>query len=208
MDTIDTSKKYRALDLETFEFDEAPAFIIRVGSTALNFGLLYTNEAFRNGRFRDDILANDREALLFRSWAQALVLPADSQYDFGGCTWTAELATKSAALKTVRAVHFLSEEHCSKGTLKLASNESLQSIASSTLGCERTKADHTKEVIQDRPALFPILPRTNLTARWEGIQTMLEMSDVGVFEYNLEGKLMHANKSYYRRRWATLLQPR
>jgi hypothetical protein len=200
MGTTINSARPSMFDLETFEFTEAPAFIIRVGSTALDFELLYTNQAFRNGRFRDNILAGDREAVLFRSWAQALGQRTDSKRICAGCTWSAEFATKSGALKVVRATESSLKVLYPPQDLKAESNESLPSTASSTSSLERTKKDYMKGPIRERPILFPLLPPTNLNARWEGIQTMLEMSDVGVFEYSLEGTLMYANKAYYRLR--------
>lgn len=192
-------------DLETFEFDEAPAFVIRVGATTIEFELLYTNAVFRSGSFRDTILADNREALLFRSWAQALSQPATSRYDCAGRTWSAEMAPKSAMLKVVRATQFFSKDKRAEADLKADLTETFQSVAKSTLSCERTKGDYIRGMIRDRPALPAILPRTNLNARWEGIQTMLDMSDVGVFEYDLNGKLMHANEAYLRLRWVTML---
>jgi PAS domain-containing protein len=187
MDAITARTKQLMFDLEMLEFDESPAFVIRVGAIALEFEVLYANEAFRKGSFGDIILADDREALLFRSWAQALGQPADTQHEYAGCLWTGQIVGKSGAMKVIKGMYdFLSEELSieNSGT---GSSESLPSVSSSGS-------------IRERPTLPRHLPRTNLTARWEGIQTMLEMSDVGVFEFNMDGNLMHANEAYYRLR--------
>jgi PAS domain-containing protein len=187
MAALPNRRKRPMFDLERLEFDEWPAFVIRVGATALEFEVLYGNEAFRKGSFQDIMLADDREALLFRSWAQALGQPADSQHECAGCTWTGKMAPKSGALKVIKATHDFSKERLSIEDARTGSSESLRSVSSSGS-------------IRERPALLRHLPRTNLNARWEGIQTMLEMSDVGVFEFNMDGNLMHANEAYYRLR--------
>ncbi|KAL1598606.1 hypothetical protein SLS60_007746 [Paraconiothyrium brasiliense] len=41
-------------------------------------------------------------------------------------------------------------------------------------------------------------PTANVVARWESLQTMMGMTDVGVFEYLPSGKLIHANEAWYR----------
>ncbi|KAL5113421.1 hypothetical protein ACEQ8H_008689 [Pleosporales sp. CAS-2024a] len=198
METTSDPAEDFSLTLETFEFADAPMFSIRIGLIALSFDLLYTNEAFRNGSFRDTILADDREACLFRSWAQALGQPVNSERKFAGCIWTAKLAPGNARLKVFRATQYRTIECNVEQIAKTESNESLDSVASPDSDRWRTRLEYMNNTVGDRPGLFPNLPHTNLAARWEGIQTMLEMSDVGVFEYSLEGKLMYANEAYYK----------
>jgi hypothetical protein len=191
MDALPNRKKPQRLDLEMLEFDECPAFVIRVGANALEFEVLYGNEAFRKGSFQEAMVADDREALLFRSWAQALGQAADSQHECAGCTWIGEIAPKSGVMKVIKTVHDFSKEESAIDNSRTASSDSLSSVSRSGS-------------IRERPALLRHLPRTNLNARWEGIQTMLEMSDVGVFEFNMNGNLLHANEAYYRVRLETL----
>jgi hypothetical protein len=64
----------------------------------------------------------------------------------------------------------------------------------------RSKAQLMSELKRERAVSLRNIPYTSLHARWESIQTMMEMSDVGVFEYNAEGKLLHANEAWYRLR--------
>lgn len=121
MGALANRTKPSMFDLQILEFDELPAFVIRVSVAALEFELLYSNEAFRKGSFREIILADYREALLFRSWAQALGQPVDSQHACAGRTWAGEMAAKSGAFKIIKATHEVSRE----GT----SNERLQDRA-------------------------------------------------------------------------------
>jgi hypothetical protein len=186
----------RSSDLEALEFDPAPIFVIRVSTTALKFEILYANQALRTSKLRDAILADDREALLFRSWAQALGRHRAPQSGFSGWTWSEEVA-KSGALKTIRAAEPIIKERHSKEDNKL--EEFFKPLAESYLPIWPTRAHNTNEDIQGSVQLRN-LPRTNLNARWKGIQAMMEMSDVGVFEYNTAGQLLHGNEAWYKLR--------
>lgn len=64
----------------------------------------------------------------------------------------------------------------------------------------RSEQDIREEQERDRILLMRNIPRSSLDARWESIQIMMEMSDIGTFEYNSEGKLLHANEAWYRLR--------
>jgi hypothetical protein len=52
-----------------------------------------------------------------------------------------------------------------------------------------------------RPSLLQKLPHPNLDARWEGIQAIMEMSDVGMFDYGADGKLRYANDAWFKLRF-------
>jgi hypothetical protein len=190
-------------DLEILEFDSTPTFVIRVGTTALDFELLYANEAFRTGGFRDAIQAQNLAALRFRSWAQAMGPQGnDFPYDFAGTLWFTEIAVKSGALKTIKAIQFVSNQETVQEKLELVANQEVSNILEARRSPinMRSKEEYMEDVSRGRPALLRNLPRTNLNARWEGLQTMMEMSDVGVFEYTTGGKLIHANEAWYRLR--------
>jgi hypothetical protein len=195
------SEAWPAFDLMLMELDVTPTFVIRVGATVLQFDLLYANRAFREGRFREAILAENREALLFRSWAQALGQLVESQHELAGYIWSAQVGPKNGILKAISATRRISQE-----VLEATQGNKLHDSTSNPWA-EGEKAFHTQMNVQQKHKLFheqlPVLrhlPRTNLIARWEGIQTMMELSDVGVFEYNKDGTLMHANEAWYKLR--------
>ncbi|KAI1519120.1 histidine kinase domain containing protein [Pyrenophora tritici-repentis] len=182
----------RILDLDDLESDIAPLFVIRTGQTALTFQPLFYNERFRQLHLHGSILAQNKEALLFRSWAQALG-DFNPEHEFGGRTWIAESAGRNGDWKVVKAkvgkerkqLHQISEEDA-------ADDDGRTPILT------RSKPEFIRGFKRDRKISLKDIPRTNLHARWESIQTMMEMSDVGVFEYNSEGKLLHANEAWYR----------
>ena len=186
------------LGLELLESDPTPLFIIRVGRDALAFDILYSNQTFREQGLRDVVLASRPDALLFRSWAQAIGHAVKHHYDFAGTRWTTEVAGTGVPMKVVRATGFLSQEQCSQHGS--APRRVLEQIPDSLESTACSVCTRSEEVDTDGAALLRKMPHTNLPARWEGIQTMMEMSDVGVFEYNTEGQLLHANEAWYRLR--------
>ena len=195
------------LDVEDLEADPAPSFIIKVGTSALDFEFLYANEAFRTRGFRDAVLAQDRVALIFRTWAQALSQSKESEHEFAGRTWSAEVAVKSGALKLIRATRAVSEElfvkdDCESGLGK----EVFDQLAKGRSRIYKPSKDEVMGYVnRDGMPLLQKVPHTNLNARWEGIQTMMEMSDVGVFEYTTDGILLNANEAFYRLRLVQLI---
>jgi hypothetical protein len=187
------------LDLETLEISQTPLFVVKVGIQALEFELLFANEAFRKADWESLILGDNRSALLFRSWVQALG-DMKSEQTFAGVKWISELAGSRSNFKLVTAPDVASglppeyrevdmETQIKTSTVDHGIDMQLQPNSASTESKPRT--DMT---------LFKTLPRTHLDARWEGIQSMLEMSDIGVFEYNARGELLHANDAWYRLR--------
>ncbi|CAN9133276.1 unnamed protein product [Alternaria alternata] len=186
----------RLLDLEELESDPAPLFVIRAGEITLGFEFLFCNEAFRKLHLRNSILAQDRAALLFRSWAQALS-EYKPRYDFGGLVWTAEISGRNGSWKVVKARELDTNQQDSASLEKEADDNDDLSMGRIPV-FTRSKAQLMSELKRERAVSLRNIPYTSLHARWESIQTMMEMSDVGVFEYNAEGKLLHANEAWYR----------
>ncbi|KAF2029760.1 hypothetical protein EK21DRAFT_100980 [Setomelanomma holmii] len=186
-----------ALDLDLLEIDAAPIFVVKVEASAVPFDFVYANEAFRRTGLRDSVLGASKEALLFRSWAQAWGNHGDLQQQFAGRIWSSSVHGRHSTFKTVRAIAFTSgkegqnKDHV-PSPFPIENSERL--AAPQSLVHKRSR----EELRRSKPGLLQTLPRTNLDARWEGIQTMMEMSDVGVFEYNATGKLLHANEAWYR----------
>jgi PAS domain-containing protein len=192
----------RLLDLEDLEFDTAPLFVIRNSELALEFDFLFCNEAFRKLRLRDVILAQDKAALLFRSWAQTLGY-FKPRYEFGGRVWQADVAGRSGGCKIITVMESDTEEK-DRQALDEEANEEEGMGSGRTPVFTRSKTQLAGELKRDKAISLITLPHANLNARWESIQSMMEMSDVGVFEYNPEGKLLHANEAWYRLRYVPL----
>lgn len=181
------------LDLDDLEADATPLFIIKIGEVTTEFEILFSNHSFRTLGLRTAVLAQGKAALLFRSWAQA-VADFKPEHDFSGRTWSAEYAGRSSDWKIVRAVSSDNPEN---------DQQMLHGHATpaQSLVFTRSRTRLVKKHEYDQPASFNSLPSTDLNTRWESIQTMMEMSDVGVFEYNPQGKLVHANEAWYRLRY-------
>lgn len=186
------------LDLEDLESESSPLFVIKTGAIELEFDLLFCNQTFRSLGLRGSVLAQDRAALLFRSWAQALG-DFKPEYEFGNRVWSAECAGRSGAWKVVRAIRSSSPDR-DQQILNPKTNAHGGAKIHRTPVFTRSRSDIMKEAKFDKPKPPQTLPSTNLNARWESIQIMMEMSDVGVFEYNSEGLLLHANEAWYRLR--------
>ncbi|KAJ4349146.1 hypothetical protein N0V95_004841 [Ascochyta clinopodiicola] len=189
-----------SLDLVSLELDPTPTFVIKTGQEILQFEFVFCNAAFRRGGYRARVEDCDRAALLFRSWAQALG-DYKPQQDFHEKRWTSQEAGPSLAWKIIRATEASPEHESSSDAI--APDATKEAIVKPDVGhwgrvYLRSKEETVQEMEANKSALLQTLPRTNLTARWEGLQTMMEMSDVGVFEYNAEGKLIHANEAWYR----------
>ncbi|KAF1998942.1 hypothetical protein P154DRAFT_602525 [Amniculicola lignicola CBS 123094] len=172
----------RIIDLEVLEADPAPAFALVISTTALPFDILFSNKALRSGNLRDEILTPDGSALVFQSWAQA-VRQFPPRFQFAGWSWTAEVTGRNSTWKIVRAVEPL------KG------------------GSKVTTAVHNVAPMHQRKWLTPEEPlhalpqpanETVLSTQLNSIQTMMEMSDVGVFEFEPAGALRHANNAWFR----------
>ncbi|KAF2995051.1 Histidine kinase [Curvularia kusanoi] len=189
-----------ALDLEALELDPSPTFVIRIGQSALKFAFVYCNEAFRSQDFNKQVEEQERSALLFRSWAQA-VGDYRPYHDFAERRWFAQDAGKDRSWKIVRAAELAPERKAVPDdvTPDVEKEAVVKAVVGNGSGIyRRSKSEMMQEMEGNKAVLEANIPRTSLTARWEGLQTMMEMSDVGVFEYNMEGKLIHANQAWYR----------
>lgn len=187
---------HAAFDLKALELHLAPKFLIKIGSTALKFDILYANESFRTSELRSTVLHKRKEALLFHSWAQSLRGHGETQHDFAGWTWSAKVAKESSGLKVI------SGERISDENDAVTIGPGSPDMSFTDQSHVYTTAKEGFAIVMDsrRRLLSHSIPRINLIARWEGIQAMMEMSDVGVFEYNTEGKLLHANEAWYKLR--------
>lgn len=191
--------------LEILESDSSPAFVIEIGAAVLQFELLYVNKALRNTELRNVVTAEDTKALRFRSWAQTLGRASELSYDFAGWSWSAVLVGKDETLKLVTGTP-ASSSALSPPAIQnqhrkdLATENAGPTLKSRSTVHTQSREDFIKDLKTNRSFLLQDLPRTNPSVQWEGIQTMLEMSDVGVFEYNPEGVLMYANEAWYRQR--------
>jgi PAS domain-containing protein len=183
------------LDLDALELDPAPAFVIKISVAAIPFEILYANEAFRAHGLRDRVSSEDREAFTFRAWAQAVAQSKGSRHDFAGCTWSAEVANRTSALKLIKATHSkLNKNAVDKNQPQMGDAE----VKARVSIYERPEDDATGD--------HQTVSSSSLDARLKSLQTMMEMSDVGVFEYNVDGILLHANEAFYRLRSVTRIR--
>lgn len=189
-----------SLDLDVLYEDPSPTFVIRIGQNAVDFTIAFCNEAFRREGLVAKVEEQNRAAILFRSWAQALG-EYKPYYDFQGRKWLPQEAGKHRQWKIVKAAKAALEEKVGEEA-STPDHEKKAIVQSNVTNWGRVYHCSKDEILQDMKAnksvLADSLPRNNLTARWEGLQTMMEMSDVGVFEYNAEGKLIHANEAWYK----------
>lgn len=168
----------------------------------LDFEILFRNEAFRTSLLQSSVQVENRNARLFRSWTQALG-DFKPQYEFADRIWAAEIAGATGGWKLVRGAEIISKDQeipSNNGFKQGEEEKNVSLMTERTPVYQRSKQELMEDLKRDRTALLRNIPRTNLSARWESIQTMMEMSDVGVFEYNTEGKLIHANEAWYRLR--------
>jgi PAS domain-containing protein len=189
----------RLLDLEDLESEKTPLFVIKIGEITPEFDIAFCNQSFRALGLRSSILAQGRAPLLFRSWTQA-VADFKPEYEFSDRKWSAEYAGRSGNWKIIRAISSETPERDQQLVDQKANGDGQFSTAQSLVS-SRSRTDLARQAKPEKPKSRNNIPSTNLDARWESIQTMMEMSDVGVFEYNSEGKLIHANEAWYRLRY-------
>jgi hypothetical protein len=186
------------LNIEVLESDPAPTFVVKIGSTATNFEFRFCNEAFREEGLDRDVHAKEKEALLFRSWVQACGKP-NAQHEFRDWTWTATVVGESGAWKVVNAKKCeakepgLVREHVPDEREPFGGGAGSQTARSSN-SYKGPNGEAHGHLQRKKSSVIRAIPGVDLHARWESIQTMMEMSDVGVFEYNTAGLLIHANE--------------
>ncbi|KAH8674347.1 hypothetical protein BX600DRAFT_377881 [Xylariales sp. PMI_506] len=151
--------------------DPSPTFLIPIGITnPVPFHLLLSNVAFEEVAGLKTLLLNDsKSSILFRSWAQAAMHWRET-YAFAGRTWTA--FSIGGRWKALRA------------------GEQREQTADD-VGPSQKK----KRVAGESPS--GLKDASIMDARLESLQKMMEMSDVGVFEYHPSGYLIRANEAWY-----------
>ena len=200
MSTDSKPRPTSSLDLDTLDEDPSPTFVIRTGQDAIDFSFAFCNEAFLREGLAAKVEEQKRAAILFKSWAQALG-DYKPHHDFQGRRWLPQEVGKHRTWKVIRAAGTAPGDEV--GEDALTSDSEKEAVVKSNvtnwgLVYHRSRDEIFRDMNVNKSVLVDSLPRNNLTARWEGLQTMMEMSDVGVFEYNTEGKLIHANEAWYR----------
>ncbi|KAK8050223.1 hypothetical protein PG994_011953 [Apiospora phragmitis] len=150
--------------------DPRPTFIAPIDPSApLSFGIYFANHAFRRDGLEQQVLRDTRTGKQFRAWAQA-VAHWRPQYRFSGHIWSG--FTISAKWKCIQAT------------------EVTVTTQQKGLPPEHSKSTH------DAPRK---LEDANFAdARLTSLYQMIDMGEVGNFEYNTHGKLLRANDSWYR----------
>ncbi|KAK8137951.1 hypothetical protein PG984_001331 [Apiospora sp. TS-2023a] len=150
--------------------DPRPTFIVPVDPTApVDFDISFGNHAFRRDGLDEQVLRATRTGKQFRAWSQA-VLHWRPEYRFSGRIWTAFSIT--AKWKCIQATDV--------------------SVATQDKSSEPERSRSTDEAARKlEDARFA-------DARVTGLYKMMNMSDVGNFEYSIHGTLLRANDSWYR----------
>ncbi|KAL5375637.1 hypothetical protein PMIN06_010523 [Paraphaeosphaeria minitans] len=184
----------RMLEVDVLESDPQPTFIIETSHQPISFELLYCNGAFRRASLQNAILGSFKEATLFRAWALAIQL-FEPHHIFANRTWT---ATKAGAKKNWKIVKAIETPDLNQNR-EAEADKPIAGVQEDNFAHHRNRKDVPKGILTKRPRI-PLggFPTTNVVARWESMQTMMEMTDVGVFEYLPNGKLIHANDAWYR----------
>ncbi|KAJ8112319.1 hypothetical protein OPT61_g5287 [Boeremia exigua] len=189
-----------SLDLEALESNPAPLFVIKTGQHAVEFEIIFCNQAFRHEDLPKRVKGKNRSALLFRSWAQALG-KYKPYHEFAERRWSSQEAGKDGGWKIINAEQVLQNGDFDLNASTVEPEK--EAVVKAHMGdwgrvYHRSKDEMLQEMKDNKSLSEGTLPLGNLAARWEGLQTMMDLSDVGVFEYNTEGKLVHANKAWYR----------
>jgi PAS domain-containing protein len=172
LSTADPPADIPAPDLTQFlDADPNPTFLIPIDArNPIAFNILLCNHALKAAHgLLPSIQGDTVSAIQFQSWTQAVVNWREN-YDFAERRWTA--FSIRGRWKAVRAIE--------------------QRGATSEGAVTRTAPNATSE---DRSR--NIKDASILGTRLESMQRMMEMSDVGVFEYDPQGTLIRANESWY-----------
>lgn len=170
-DTNDAGEKLPGLKA-FINGDPNPTFLVPINPlTPLPFELLLCNHSFNDEGLRLEIQVDSNQARQFRAWTQA-VIHWREQYIFASRVWTAyKIEGRFKCIRSVGRAVDQGEVDTSERTGPLQLND-----------------DTIKK-----------LEEVNIAdARLASLYRMMEMSDVGTFEYNKEGTLMRANESWYR----------
>lgn len=143
-----------------------PNFIVPIDSLIpIPFEILVSNDAFK-ADIEAQVEGSGKTAVQFRAWAQTVASWRDL-YEFGGRTWTAY--SIEGRWKSIRAL-----------------DQSLQEARNAT--------EHRKDLLSGNQDAIQRLEEVRLAeARLASLYRMMNMSDVGTFEYAPTGALRRAN---------------
>jgi PAS domain S-box-containing protein len=202
------------LDIDILEEDPVPTFVIKVGTHANPFEMLFCNASFRKSDFRDTILATTRPARLFRVWCEALSF--QRMHNFDGRVWAAEVVGREGNWKVVRAAESVLSGHtlddyyrwgsnamsakscCGSASFPLPNRPNLNAIRSTSfpISLHSSESDLPPDTIR---RISPSPPaRRPMSISMDIVSSMLDMMDVGVFEIDPTGKLQYANDAWFR----------
>jgi PAS domain-containing protein len=160
-------------DLTAFlDSDPQPTFLIPINlAKPIPFRIRFANHAFLlDKQLQYLTTADDATSSGFRAWTQA-VAHWRSVYDFGGRSWSAfNLRDKWKVVKMISV------------------SETPRSSRRSSVGAVSKTVD-----------VWDLQREASLAdAQLKSLRRMMEMSDVGVFEYDLTGTLLRGSESWYK----------
>lgn len=150
--------------------DPRPTFIVPIDPAGpVSFELLLCNGAFDHEGLSEEVLQDAQAALRFRSWCQ-IVMHCSEEYEFAGVTWTAFKIQDR--WKCIRALG--------------------PKVTDPKEAADPKKMDpHGTKATQDEARTTSDVHIAD--ARLAVLNKMMEMSDVGTFEYTPQGRLLRAN---------------
>ncbi|KAF2756763.1 hypothetical protein EJ05DRAFT_539647 [Pseudovirgaria hyperparasitica] len=156
--------------------DPRPTFFVPIDLTAIvPFRIVSGNTAFRQDKIADTINKDEEASHRFRAWCQTVALWR-KEYDFADATWGA--FNIRGRWRCIRALRQVPQSH-----------KKIEFGLAVGVGPDSLSVEDAKHRLQD-------IKRYD--QRLASLYTMMEMSDVGTFEYSPEGTLIRANDSWYR----------
>lgn len=149
--------------------DPRPTFIVPINEiAAIPFEVLFCNAAFRQGALEEELFRETDAARHFRAWCQ-VVLHWREDYEFAGKRWTA---------------------------FKIQSYWKCVQVSGDAGDISPSKKSFNSDLSNDTVRALDEVKIAD--AKIASLHKMMEMSDVGTFEYTPQGTLMRANESWYR----------
>lgn len=159
--------------LEFLHADPSPSIVIPIDSlNPVPFHIAFANDAFRAAHLEELIRAGDAISTAFRTWMQTIAHWREI-FELNGCSWTAFTVKQKWKVARMR----------DRGT-------PVRSPPPAS-----TEPKITTEIVDPRKSPGPT---TLAAAQLRSLMRMMEMSDVGVFEYSPEGTLLRANDSWFK----------
>lgn len=165
-------------DLSTFESDP--------------FGIVFANKALsEDDGLYDQIRECGRATAEFWAWVRGLDVDRDQEYDFATRSWIRwEVDQKWVVISSRQSSPAASRN----GSLNRTRSDVMRKTSETPNG----RAAPTSGLLFNDSSATSATLNSMSNTRLDVFHKMLEMTDVGVFEYHPSGVLLHANEAFYR----------